>query len=424
MNILLVSAGILLCLIFSGFCSSAEMAYSSCNPMRLETLRDAGNKRAALALKILDRFDDALSAILIGNNLANIGGSSLASVLVILLTGSEDMTWLATVILTILVIVFAETLPKILAKKNAVSKALAHAYPVRAIMILLGPLVWVVVKLIRLLTAGIRDRGEGSAEEKVEELQYIIETAEDEDVLNEEQSELLRSAIDFADVSVSEVMTARVDVFALDIDDDWSSTVRKIEEETYSRIPVYEGSIDNIVGVLYQNHFLKALTEGGDVSLRSLLMPPCFVYKTVKLPAVLSMLRRERQHLAIVTDEYGGTLGVVSMEDVLEQIVGEIWDEDDEIEQEIVEKTEGEFELDGSMPIGDFMEKFSLDEEKLQPESDTVGGWTIERFGSFPKEGDSFRYDDLELTVLDMADGRRVERVLVRKSRPEDGKKN
>ena len=415
MNILLVSAGILLCLIFSGLCSSAEMAYSACNPMRLENLRDAGNKRAALALKILDRFDDALSAILIGNNLANIGGSSLASVLVILLTGSEDMTWLSTVILTVLVIVFSETLPKILAKKNAVSKALAHAYPVRAMMIVLGPLVWIVVKLIRLLTAGIRDRSEDSAEEKVEELQYIIETAEDEDVLDEEQSELVRSAIDFADTSVSEVMTARVDVFALDIDDGWDSIVRQVEEETYSRIPVYEGSIDNIVGVLYQNHFLKALTEGGDVSLRSLLMPPCFVYKTVKLPAVLSMLRRARQHLAIVTDEYGGTLGVVSMEDVLEEIVGEIWDEDDEIEQEIVEKTEGEFELDGSMAITDFMEKFSLDEEKLQPESDTVGGWTIERFGRFPKEGDSFRCDGLELTVLEMADGRRVDRLLVKK---------
>ena len=178
-------------------------------------------------------------------------------------------------------------------------------------------------------------------------------------------------------------------------------------------MPVYEGSIDNVIGVLYQNHFLKALTEDGKADLRSLLMLPCFVYKTMKLPAVMNQLKKAKQHLAIVSDEYGGTLGVISMEDVLEQLVGDIWDEHDIIEEEVVERAEGEYELDGDMVISDFCELVGLDEEKLEADSETVGGWTVEIFETFPKAGDSFEYDRFTVTVLAM-DGRRVERVLVK----------
>jgi CBS domain containing-hemolysin-like protein len=192
------------------------------------------------------------------------------------------------------------------------------------------------VKLIHLITFKLPEQDSGSPEEAVEELQSIIETAEVEDVLDEDQSELLQAAIDFADVSAMEVMTARVDVCAIDIEDDWEEIINVIEEAPYSRLPVYEGSVDNIIGVLYLNHFLKALSDGDRVDIRKLLMPPCYVYKTMKLPAVLNQLRRAKQHLAVVTDEYGGTLGVLSMEDVLEQIVGDIWDETDTVEQEMV----------------------------------------------------------------------------------------
>ena len=415
MSIPILIAGIALCICLSAFCSASEMALSSCNQLRLENAAEDGSKKAKTALRITERFDDALSAILICNNLANIGSSSMASVLVILILGSDNYAWVSTVAITVLVIIFGETMPKIIAKKNANSIAERHAYPVRFLMLILKPLIWVVVKLIDLITMPLPERdSEESAEEAVEELHSIIETAEDEDVIDEDQSELVRSAIDFSETSVLEVMTARVDVTSIDIDDPWEDILAIIEEAPFSRIPVYEDSIDNIIGVLYLNHFLKALTDGDRVNIRALLMPPCYVYKTTKLPAVLNQLRRAKQHLAVVTDEYGGTLGVVSMEDVLEEIVGDIWDETDTVEQEIVCRSEGEYELDGSMILSDMAELLDLNEEEMEAESDTVGGWTIERFGSFPSVGDSFEYENITLTVLEMSDGRRVDKVLVK----------
>ena len=448
MSTVLVFAGIFLCLCLSNFCSASEMAFSSCNVMRLENVRDDGSKRAKIAvyitehfddalsakvhefedrfraengdrrakqaLKILDQFDKALSAILIGNNLANIGASSLASVAVILVTGGDEYAWLATIILTVLVIIFGETMPKISAKKNANRTSLKNAYVVRAMMIIFYPLVWLVVSLIKLLTMGMKpEAADADSDEAVEELQSIIETAEDEDVLDEDQSELVQAAIDFSETSAFEVMTARVDVQAIDIEDDWDDILAIIEDAPFTRLPVYEGSIDNVIGILYLNHFLKAMADDGRVDIRKLLMPPCYVYKTMKLPAVLNTLRKAKQHLAIVSDEYGGTLGVVSMEDVLEQIVGDIWDESDVVEHEVVQREKSEYELDGAMILSDFLELVGLNEDDVDAESNTVGGWTLEMFGSFPQEGDSFTYRNLTVTVLSM-DGRRVERVLVK----------
>lgn len=414
MNTALVFIGIFLCLCLSNFCSASEMAFSSCNVMRLEGARDGGSKRAKAAVYIAEHFDDALSAILIGNNLANIGASSLASVAVILVTGEDEYTWLATIILTLLVIIFGETMPKISAKKNANRTSLKNAYVVRTMMIIFYPLVWLVVSLINLMTRGIKPAdSDDASDEAVEELQSIIETAEDEDVLDEDQSELVQAAIDFSETSAFEVMTARVDVQAIDIEDDWEEILAIVEDAPFTRLPVYEGSIDNVIGILYLNHFLKALADDGRADVRKLLMPPCYVYKTMKLPAVLNTLRKAKQHLAIVSDEYGGTLGVVSMEDVLEQIVGDIWDESDVVEHEVVQREESEYELDGAMILSDFLELVGLNEDDFDAESNTVGGWTLEMFGGFPKEGDSFSFRNMTVTVLAM-DGRRVERVLVK----------
>ncbi len=409
---LLILAGILLCVILSGFFSGSEMAYSSCSTLRLEHLRDDGSQRAGAAVRIAQRFEDALGAILIGNNLVNIAASSLITVLVVHLTGGTDKVWLGTLIITVVIILFGETIPKITCKKNANRVAVRNAYPVRALMLLLTPLVWLVVKLIELITKPLKGEEDEDSEEAVEELQNLIETAEDEDVLDEDRSELVQAAIEFEQISASEVMIARVDVYAIDIEDDWDEILRLVEESPYSRLPVYEGSIDNIIGVLYLNHFLKAMTDEGPTEIRKLLMPPCFVYKTMKLPAVLSTLRKARQHLAIVSDEYGGTLGVLSMEDVLEQIVGDIWDDTDTVEQEVVRRAEGEYELDGDMLLSDFLELLGIDEDSFEAESETLGGWTVESFGVFPKAGDSFRFENWRVTVLAM-DGRRVEKLLV-----------
>lgn len=442
--IYIVIAGIILCVILSGFFSSSEMAYSACNTVRLENIaedKDKGWKKAKKALRITKRFDDALSAILIGNNLVNIAASSLGSVLVILIFGSDSFTWVSTALITVLVIIFGETIPKITSKKAATLKAMNNAWLISALMIVFKPVIWIVVKTISLITLGMKGESDEdtSQEESVEELQSIIETAEDEGIIDEDDSQLMQAAIDFSEISASEVMTARVDVNAIDIDDSWEEILQVIENSPYSRIPVYEDSIDNIIGILHLNRVYRALTEHEDqqnqgqslfsldirdmtpsteqidapIDIRSILMPPCYVYKAMKLPKVLNTLKAAKQHLAIVTDEYSGTLGVVTMEDVLETIVGDIYDETDVIDPDVVKRNDKEFEVDGDLPISEFLELASIDEDDFEAESDTVGGWTVESFGSFPNAGDSFTFRNMTITVLSM-DGLRVEKLLVK----------
>ena len=406
---------ILICVLLSSFFSASEMAYSSCNQIRLENFAEDGNKRAARALKLAERFDDSLSTILIGNNLVNIAASSLSSILVLNLLGSS-FTWLSTVLITVIVVIFGETIPKIMAKQNATRYAIANARAIQVLRICLYPVTWLVVGLVNLITAGMK--GEPEEDRSVEELQTIIDTAEDEDVLDEDQSELVKAAIDFSEVQANEVMTARVDMVALDIEDDWDEILEVVESSTYSRLPVYEDSIDNIIGVLYLNHFLKALTDEEQIDIRKLLMQPCYVYKTMKLPAVLNELRLAQQHLAIVTDEYGGTLGVVSMEDVLEQIVGEIWDETDIVEPNYTIQPNGSYEIDGDMAISEFLELMEIPEDEFDFDSDTVGGWAIELNNGFPEPEDQITYENLVLTILETEE-RRVEKLLIRRENPE-----
>ncbi len=411
----LLLLGILACVLLSGFFSGSEMAFSSANRLRLENEAEGGRRGAKAALYVIDHFQDALGAILIGNNLVNVASSAMATALVILLTGSDAQTWIATLIITVLVIIFGETIPKITCKKAANAHALRYALPVRALMTALKPVVALVVFFVQLLLLPFKG-GESAAdsEEKVEELQSIVETAENEDVLAEGESELVQAAIDFPAISASEAMTARVDVMAIDIEDSPEEIMNALSRSNHTRVPVYEGSIDHVIGILHMNRFLKAFTESTDVDVRSLLMEPCYVYKTMKLPEVLAAFRKARQHLAVVVDEYGGTLGIISMEDVLEQVVGDIWDETDTVEDEIKERGKDEYEIDGDMPIGDFLELWGIREEDFDFESETVGGWTVETFGAFPEVGASFTFRDLEVTVLAM-DDRRVERVLARR---------
>ncbi|MBR1496075.1 MAG: HlyC/CorC family transporter [Oscillospiraceae bacterium] len=405
----------LACLLLSAFFSGAEMALSSASRVRLGNLADNGSRSAALALKLIERFDDVLSAILIGNNFVNIALSSLASVIAIAAFG-EQYTWLATAIVTVAVVIVGETIPKILAKKNANRFLPAIAPLLHGLSILFKPITALTVRLVRLLTRPFRGEAEeGENDDAVEELQSIIETAEDEAVLDNERSELLRSALDFDEVSASEVMTSRVDMDAIDIGDSWEEIYEALCASTHSRLPVYEDSIDNIIGVLHLNRVFKAMLNRRRPNLRRMLMKPCFVYKSTKLPAVLDQLRQARQHLAVVTDEYGGVCGIVSMEDVLEEIVGDIWDENDEIDPEVVKLPDGSYEVDGDMSTADFTELMGIDEDSFETESSTVGGWALERFGAFPEPGGSFVWEDLKVTVLAM-DGKRVEKLLVCKN--------
>lgn len=406
------------CLALSAFFSASEMALSSANRLRLEGAADDGSRSAKTALGLLEDFDKTLGAILVGNNLVNVAASSISSVIAVTVAARAGLadgvcSTAATVIVTVLVIIFGETMPKIIAKKNATRLTLAVARVIRGLSLALTPLVWLAVTLNRLLTARLKDESAADTQEAaVEELQSIIETAQDEDVLDDDRGELLQAALDFGEVPASQAMTARVDMIALDIDDGLEKILKQVDDVPHSRLPVYEGDTDNIIGVLHLNTLYRALLEGGEIDLRSLLTEPCWVYKTVKLPAVLELLRQRQTHLAIVTDEYGGTAGVISMEDVLEYLVGEIWDETDEVEEDIVQTAEDSWELDGSLPVGDFLELVGLEEDLFDFESETVGGWVMELNEGYAPPGCVVHYEDLEITVLE-ADDKRVEKVRV-----------
>ncbi len=407
---ILVFAGIILCIAASAFFSGSEMALSSCNTVRLENEEKAGSKKAGRALRLSTNFDDSLSAILVGNNLVNTAASSLTTVLIILLTGADKLNWLGTLVVTILVIIFGETIPKIVCKKYANRFSLSVSGMIQFLIYLFKPLNFIVVGLVNLLTRGMREEEENDQEESQMELQSLIETAEDEGVLDSDRSELLSAAIDFSDISAEEVMTARVDMEALNIDDDPEEILDVILNSSHSRMPVYEDSIDNIIGVIHLNHLLKSLSAGEQQDIRSLMMPACFVYRTMKLPQCLDNMKAARQHLAIVTDEYSGTLGVISMEDILEEIVGDIWDETDTVEEEVVKTGENDFTIDGDMNIDDFRDLLGIPEDEFDYDSNTAGGFMIEYLGDFPKQGDAAEFKGYRIEVTEM-DERRVEKL-------------
>ena len=411
MNIVLVSIGIALCILASAFFSGSEMALSSCNPVRLENEAKSGKKASKRALKLSENFDDSLGAILVGNNLMNTAASALTTVLVILLTGSDKLNWAGTLIVTVLVIILGEAIPKIVCKKHSNQAAAACSGIIQFLIYLFKPVNLIFVGIVNLITRGIKEEQEDE-EEAVEELQSMIETAEDEGVLDSERSELVTAAIDFPDISVEEAMTSRVDMQAIDIDDERSQILKLVMDSSHSRLPVFRESIDNIIGVVHLNHLLKALAEDENADIEPILMPACYVYRTMKLPVVMDIMKAARQHLAIVTDEYSGTLGVVSMEDLLEEIVGEIWDETDTVEEEVIREDDGAAVVDGDMNIDDFRELLGLDDEVFDFDSNTAGGFAIEYLGRFPEEGETFEYEGIKIEITKM-DERRVEKLRV-----------
>ncbi len=396
MNYILV----LICVAFSAFFSATETAFLSSNPIRLQKSVEDGDKRAKLALAIYNSYDKFLSSILIGNNLVNTAASSIATVIAINLVGAEGAAY-ATAIMTVVILIFGETIPKILARDNSFAFSRAVSYPIKALMVITYPIVWVVNLLVNALSK-LWGKDEDPEGFNADELSNLIEIAETENVIDEKRSDLLQSAIDFSDTAAQEILTPRVDMLAIDIDDPMDEIIEKLETSPYSRIPVYEDTIDNIIGILYLNHFYKKLVEEPDFSIRDILLEVCFIHKSMKLPAVLSQLKRRQTHIAVVTDEYGGTMGIVTMEDVLEQLVGEIWDETDEVFEDITEIAENVFEVDGDISIYDFLDEVGLDSDSFEGDFTTAGGWAIENLGGFPATGDSFEYENLTVTVTEV----------------------
>ena len=407
---------IFICVVFSAFFSASEISFNAANKSRLKKSAEAGSSAAKLAYEIADNFTLSLSTILVGNNLANIAASTAATVLAIDLLGKnlESLaSFLATLVLTLIVLIFGEIVPKVIGKKHADKIAKMVAFPIRALTYVLYPIVFAVTALAKGLSKiWGKESSENSPTVTEEELSTIIDTVEEEGVIDEDQSELLQSTLDFKDTTVEEIMTARINMIDIDIDDNIENIVQAIEESRYSRIPVYEGDIDNIIGVLYLNMYYRALAKhDGDYSkidIRSLLLRPKMMHKTMKLPAALSMMRKEKIHLAIVIDEFGGTLGIVSMEDILEEIVGEIWDEADEIIS-LIEKTgENTYDIYGEMNIDDFFDEIEFVDNDFECEYSTVGGWAVEALDADPHVGDSFTYKNLCVIVTEMDEFRVV----------------
>lgn len=423
MNESLRYVGIALLILVSAFFSGTEIAFASANPARLKSKRQQKDSLSlSIAAKIVDDYENMLGAVLIGNNLANIAASSFATLIVMDLLG-EGYAWVATLVMTVLVLIFGEIIPKVLAKQFSEQFCAAVAIPIYALSLILKPITLVMTGLIGLLSklweSSIADPDAVSEDD----FENIIDIVEDEGVLDEEQCDLLQNALDFDTVLAYEIITPRVDMDALDIRDPYETNIRKIEDSIYSRMPVYEDTPDNIIGILHLNHFYKEFVKGERVNIRSLLLPVTYVHKTMPLPDVLEKMKETKSHMVVVLDEYGGTMGILTMEDVLEQLVGEIWDESDEIEREFVCIDDTHFEADGDMRIYDFFDEFDIDideDEDFEADSATVGGWTITMLDGEVDEGDSFTFENLRITVK-KAEEHRVERIEVEKL-PEEEK--
>ncbi len=405
-----VSIGVLVLL--SAFFSGMETAFSFVNKIRIQQSVEDGNSKARNALYVIEHFDNALTAILICNNVVNLGCSSIATVLCLRIFGDIGSA-IATGITTLLVLTFGEVIPKCLAREHCDSFSIKTAGFLKAITILLFPLVFVFMKL-KSLALHIAGHSEDTPSVTENELKYIVESIEEEGVLEESESEMVRSALDFDETTAEEVLTPRVDVVFINIDDSIEKIKDIILENRYSRIPVYENTIDNIIGILHTRDYLELLADGKIPNVRDIMAKPYFVFKSQQLSKILSTFKRTRDHIAIVTDEYGGTLGIVTMEDLLEEIVGDIWDEDEEIERNHYKIGKDEFLVNGDIEFGEMLELFGMDEDAIESDSVTVGGFILEHAGTIPKKRESIEADGFRFTVMEV-ENQRIMRVVVKK---------
>ena len=383
------SIGTILVMIFlicmSAFFSATETAFTSFNHARVKALARGGNKRARLALELADKYDKLLSSILIGNNIVNITASSLATVVFVAWLGGAGVT-VSTVVMTVLVLIFGEISPKTLAKDHADQLVLAFGPFINAISKLLTPLTWLFSQWRKLLTLVFpAPKDEGMAEE---ELLTLVAEAEQEGEIDEHESDLIRSAIEFNDQTAEDILTHRVDIVALDVEMTMDEAEQVFRENTFSRLPVYEDSIDSIVGVIHEKDFFNNRTA---TSLREIMKPPLFVTPTSRISDLLHTLQKAKSHMAIVSDEYGGTMGIVTMEDISEELVGEIYDEHDQVVESFKKLPDGGYLIDCTASLRDMQELFAIQGDF---DATTVGGWVLDQMGRIPAVGDSFVYDN------------------------------
>lgn len=403
---------LLILLALSAFFSATETSYSTANKIRLKAMAENGSASAKRVLKITEDYDKFISTVLIGNNIVNIGASSIATILFARLFPEELAAAVSTVVVTIVVLIFGETLPKSIAKANAEKYALATSRIVGVIMVVFSPAAFILVKLINVFNRKKEVEAPSMTES---ELKYIVESIEEEGILEEDESDLVQSALDFDETTVQEIMTPRSDIVAININDDIDSILKIIIDEGYTRMPVYKDNLDNIQGIINVKDVLTRIATHRRVHIRALIKPVTFAYVTMNISPLLNEMRAAKSHLAVVVDDYGSTKGIVSMEDILEELVGEIWDEYDEIVEEIVEMDDGTFEVNGNMNIDDLFDYLEVDNRDFECNYNTAGGWALDVFERIPKAGDVFTYKNLRVTVLD-ADEQRVTKLKIEKT--------
>lgn len=389
---------IIILIALSAFFSATETAFSSVNKIKLKNLSSSGNKKAKKALYVYENYDRAISAILIGNNVVNIASASIAT-LVCTALFNESGAAISTVVMTIVVLIFGEVMPKAIAKQNAEGITLSVAPILSGIMTVLTPFTY----LFSLLIGAVNKKfSAGTSEPSVteEELKIIIEEIEDEGVLEQHESELVQSALDFGDITVDEVLTPRVDIVAVEKND----TIEKIKglfiEEGYSRMPVYDKTIDNIIGVLSSKDFFVSLLDNDtDTKISDFMGKTLFVPPKKRVDKLLKEMQLQKIHQAVVTDQYGGTLGIVTFEDLIEELVGEIWDESDEVEQDVTIIAANHYMVSGDTNIDDFFEELGFDEDEYDGNNKTISGWALEVFEKIPENGESFVYKNIKVTA-------------------------
>mgnify|MGYP003292708789 CR=1 FL=1 len=411
---------IALLLLCSAFCSGTEIAYTSLSKLKLRKENEKPSATQRLVNYIYNHYDNALSTILIGNNLVNIAATSVATVIAVNLAKtlvlSEDMVSSGvTVVMTVLILIVGEITPKMIARRCSEKFASLAAYPLIVLMVVFFPAVWLTGLVVKLFSLLWRNKNEQNVTITEEELETILDTAEDAGVIDENETELLQSALEFSDMIAADILTPRIDVVGFEIGDSMEHILSVINETQFSRYPVYERTVDHVVGILYVKHLLKELAERKDAKLEEVLLEPAFIPKSMNLNGIMNEFRKSRTHMAVVADEYGGITGIVTMEDVLEQLVGEIWDENDDIVNDWQELTEDRFECAGDLNLSEFCSNLDLDDEELDTLCATVGGWATETIGAMPVPFDCFDYDRFTMMVKEVDENHRITRLLILK---------
>jgi CBS domain containing-hemolysin-like protein len=393
--------------------SASETAISTVSRLHLRKFAEKGSKKAKTALSLIEHYNKALYTILVGNNVVNIAASALATTIFTALLGGSGPA-VATVVMTVLVLIFGEILPKSYGKDHSEKVALGLSGLLRAIMIVLTPVTTVFMGL-KNAVAPPPTEGPTVTEE---DLHYLLETVEEEGVIEEQEKDLVQSALEFDDLDIEDILTPRVNMVALDVDDPPEEIRKTILEEGYSRFPVYKDNIDNIIGVLFAKDYLRCLIEGRVPDLREMLAKPFFVHRTLKLSGLLAFFKEKRQNLAIVTDDYGGALGLVTTQDIIEELVGELWDEDDdENPQGFVRVDENACEVLGAYSLRELAEEREWEDFDFGDDYSTVNGWAMQIFGHIPETGETAVQENLTLTVLQM-DGNRIDILKIQRTAP------